>query len=187
MKLQGHNRGVAVAVMTIALIALSATTVSAQMADAAKLREIKSENPVSVPPAVNPFSLLDLSKLRFSSSYSVAYGTSSLGSSSLGMLRTTAYYDFSPKLSMAFSLGVSHNPGALFNKTQNADATLFPGFALDYHPSDKFRFNLNVQRTPYLYRYDNPYSYGGPGYYSGSVFERAWPYVSPGGVYDLSR
>lgn len=167
--------------------ALLTGTGSAQMADVAELRDIKSQNAVSVPPAVNPYSLLDLSRIKWTHSYSVAYGSSSLGSSSLGMFQSTAYYDLSNKLSLAFSLGVSHNPGALFSQNQNADATFFPGFALDYHPSEKFRFNLTVQRTPTLYRYRDPYGYGGPGFYGAGAFERAWPYVSPGGVFDLSR
>ena len=94
------------------ILSVAVTSVSAQMADIADLNEIKSRNSVSIPPANNPFSLFDLSKIRFSQSYSVMYGSSSYGSGSLGLYTGSVSYEFSPVLSMAFSRWPIAVPGS---------------------------------------------------------------------------
>lgn len=98
-------------------------------------------------PAPTPFSLLDFSRVRWSHSYSVSYFSSGPGSSTTGLLSSTMFYDFSPKLSLALNLGLVHDPGALFgNRARAANSSLLPGFALDYHPSDKFRMSIIFQQ-----------------------------------------
>lgn len=98
-------------------------------------------------PAPTPFSLLDLSRVRWSHSYSVSYFSSGIGSATTGLLNSTMFYDFSPKLSLALNLGLAHNPGALFgNGPRNSNSSFLPGFALDYHPSDKFRMSIIYQQ-----------------------------------------
>jgi hypothetical protein len=57
------------------------------------------------------------------------------------------FYDFSPKLTLALNLGLAHDPGALFgNGARTANSSFLPGFALDYHPSDKFRMSIIYQQ-----------------------------------------
>lgn len=150
----------------VALIAL-ASTVSAQMRDVADLREIKSRSSISLAPAVSPFSLLDLSRLQWSHSYSMSFGSSRAGSGSFGLYTSSLSYEFSPVLSMALSLGISHDPGALFNQRRQANANLFPAMTLDYHPSNNFSMRLSIARSPY-----------GPGYY-GSQFPGSRSFGSP--------
>jgi len=124
-------------------------------ADKVKLDAIRNQTAVSVEPAVKPFSLIDLSKLKWSQSYGVSFGSSPFGTSGFGMYTGSLSYEFSPKLSMQFSMGVAQNiAGSAINST----AELFPSFALDYHPSSKFRLLVNVQRSPYSSGYLNPYN-----------------------------
>ncbi len=146
------------------LLGFSATAnASSNGVDRVKVNEIRNQNAVSVEPAVKPFSLIDLSKLKWSHSYSVSFGSNSFGSSGVGMYTGSLLYEFSPKLSMQFALGVAQN---LSGNAVNSTGDLFPAFALDYHPNSKFRLRINVQRSPYSNRYSsgylNPYSgYGG--------------------------
>ncbi len=149
-------------VLTISL--LFATTAFAQFADQAKLNESGKAYSFGVKPAVSPFSLLDLSRIRWSTSYSVGYISGNGYGGSMGVLNTSAFYEFSPKLSMQLNLGIAHNTGAIWGDGKN-NATVLPGFQLDYHPSEKFHMSIGVQRysgflTPGYYRSDdllNPY------------------------------
>ena len=143
------------------------------------MREIKSQSSVSLEPAVSPFSLLDLSRLQWSHSYSLAFGSGNGGSSSLGMYTSTLSYEFSKSLSMAMSLGIGHNPGALFNQRQQANATLFPSMILDYHPSNSFRMRLSVARSPYGSGYYGNQSFGS---YSGGYAGSLSPFYDPFGT-----
>lgn len=151
---------------TAVLLFMGNGSVNAQMADQAQLREINARNSISAPAVPTPFSLLDLSKVRWSHSYSLSYGSSSFGSGSAGLFTSAMIYDFSPSLSMALAVGVGHNPGALFDNNLNASANLFPAFSLDYHPENKkFRFNLTIAKSPGYNGYDR---YGG--FHNSSLF-----------------
>jgi hypothetical protein len=120
------------------------STAFAQMADRARLTAIDNSRPLGIKPAPSAWSLLDLSKLRFAHSYSFGYYSGNNFSGSNGFLRSSLLYEFSPKLSMALSVGVSHNPSALVGRG-SSDASILPGFTLDYHPSSSFRMILDVQ------------------------------------------
>lgn len=150
-------------------------SVSAQMADASDLQAIKSRSAISYPAAASPFSLLDLSKLNWSHSYSLSYGSSAYGSGSFGLYTGSVLYEISKSLSMTFALGVGHNPSSLVNSSINADAELYPSFSLDYHPNNSFRLRVDVARSPYAlgYRPTNGFSnYTGVG--GGSLFASPW-------------
>ena len=132
-------------------LALSA---SAQLSDEAELERTASRGGLGVPAASNPFSLIDLSRIKWSHSYSVSYFSGGGTSESAGLWRTSMFYEFSPKLSMDLNLGVAH-AGNLFTATDRETAFL-PGFTLDYHPSNKFRATLSIQTfSGYL----NPFEY----------------------------
>ncbi len=152
-------------------------------ADKVKMDAIYGQTAVSEDPAAKPFSLIDLSRLKWSQSYSVSFGSSPFGTQGFGMYTGSLFYEFSPKLSMQFSMGVAQNiAGSAINSTGD----LFPSFALDYHPSSKFRLRVNVQRSPYSSGYLNPYNgfngYSGYGYsgfgagYIGSSGLGSYPY-----------
>ena len=152
--------------ITILAVLFLASAVSAQMSDRAELDEALKANALGVQPVDNPFSLIDLSRLQWSHSYSLSYVSGGGYSQSVGMLNTSMFYEFSPKLSLLLNIGVAHNAGALWGNG-NTEATVLPGFVLDYHPSDKFRMTIGVQSVagglygPYMYRGN----YYRPGYW----------------------
>lgn len=116
--------------------------------------------------APNPFSLLDISRIRWSHSYSISYFSGGNASGSAGLLNTTMFYDFSNSLLLSVNVGVLHNSGAIWGDGKN-DATILPGFQLDYHPSEKFRMTIGFQRV----------SGYGPWYFdNGSMFRPAYRY-----------
>jgi hypothetical protein len=168
---QGGTKIVRFAGICICAALISSPMVAnAQMADQVELREINSRNAISTPAVANPFSLLDLSRVQWSHSYSVSYGSSRRGSGSYGMATTSMFYEFSPALSLAVGVGIGHNPGALFSSNTNSSSELFPSFSLDYHPSSKFRLNLTVARMPYSPRSLYPYGYNSVGITQGGLF-----------------
>lgn len=132
-------------ILILSTLAL-ALPVSAQMADRADLLAATRSQALGVQPAKNPMSLIDLSRLQWSHSYSLSYLSGGGGSASVGVLNTSMFYEFSPKLSLMLNVGVAHNAGAIWGDGNN-DATVLPGFVLDYHPSEKFRMTIGMQRV----------------------------------------
>ena len=115
-----------------------------QLSDKALLDDVNSTSGIGLRPAVTPFSLIDLSRVRWSHSYSVSFFSGGDYSGSYGVLRTNMFYDLSSKLSLALNLGIGHNTGAIWGDG-SSNATLLPGFQLDFHPSDNFRMSVGVQ------------------------------------------
>ena len=143
-----------------ALLIIGVTQIHAQSADAAHLSNFQTHSSITMPAAQSPFSLLDLSRIRWNQSYGVMYSSGSAGSGSYGMYTNSFLYEFSPKLSLAFDVGIGHNPGVLFNKNQSADAHVFPSFNFDYHPSSKFRLSVGFASVPGPYLFGSPYTSG---------------------------
>ncbi len=129
--------------LTIAVLVVCAVSASAQLSDQVALDNTTRANALGVAPVARTSSLIDLSRLRWSHSYSLAYYSGSY-SGSAGMLNTTMFYDFSRSLSLAVNIGILHNPGAIWGDQKNS-AKVLPGFLLDYHPSDKFRLSIGMQ------------------------------------------
>jgi len=125
------------------IILLCATSAFAQFADRLDLERSTQANSLGVMPVERPFSLIDLSRVRFSHSYSLSY-YSGYANGSAGLWNTSIYYDFSSKLSLNVNVGVLHNTGAIWGDGKN-NATFLPGFLLDYHPSEKFRLVVGMQ------------------------------------------
>ncbi len=101
---------------------------SAQQSDVGSLKG-SSSNAISglgVSPAKSPFSLIDLSRIKWSNSYSVAFFSGGGSSGSVGLWNTTMDYQISSKLFLAVNLGVLHNPGAMWNKTESSGARFCP-------------------------------------------------------------
>jgi hypothetical protein len=139
------------------ILILVAGLVSAQEADVATLQNAASSNPLGLKPAPSPSGLLDLSKATFSHSYSISFFSGGHTSGSLGLLNSSMLYQFSPKLSLTLNLGVLHNTGALWG-SGDREATLLPGFHLDYHPSRSFRMSVTYQRySGYFSPYGSPF------------------------------
>jgi hypothetical protein len=129
--------------MALALVLAFSTLAVAQMSDRAELDRNTRTSGLGVPAAANPFSLIDLSRIKWSHSYSVSYFSGGGADGSGGLWQTSMYYEFSPKLSLNFNLGVAHTGNLLSNSDRQA--AFLPGFTLDYHPSDKFRVSLMFQ------------------------------------------
>ena len=131
----------------------------AQDLDQAKLAVPNATNSIGVTPVPTPFSLLDLSRIKWSHSYSVSFFSGGGQSGQLGVASTSAYYEFNDKLSLQVNLGILHNPGAIWGDKNNNDATLLPGFRLDYRPADNVFMSIEFQRVaggmyPYGYGFD---------------------------------
>lgn len=146
--------------LILAALCLFASTSFGQNADVQRINTTIASKPLGIAPSASPTGLLDFSKVRFSSSYSMSYLSGGGESMSQGLLSSTMYYDFSSKLSMSLNVGVLHNTGSLFNTSLNSKSSVLPGMSLDYHPSDKFRMSLSVQSFSGLY---SPYN--GRGYF----------------------
>ena len=144
-------------VATIAVFMVFAGVAVAQQADLADLKESTATTPLGTKPTPSPSGLLDFSRMQFSHSYSVSFFSGGGTSSSLGMLNSTMFYEFSSKLSLAVNVGVLHNTGALWGSGEK-NATLLPGFHLDYHPSEKFRMSVSFQQySGYFSPYGSPF------------------------------
>lgn len=152
------GRLLSTSVMMITAVLLVVGTVDAQMADKAELESLSSEYNQSLRPAESPFSLLDLSRIKWSHSYSVAFFSGGGYSGSAGLFQTSAVYDISSSLTLGVNLGIAHSGMLLSSESSNA--TFLPGLTLDYHPSDKFRATLMIQTYNGL---TNPYYYNRSG------------------------
>lgn len=143
------------ALVTVFLLVLAASACG-QLKDQAEIEEINRASALGVKPAVSPFSLIDLSRVKWSHSYSVGFFSGGGYSGSMGLYNTSMFYELSSKLSVTVNLGIAHNTGAIWGEG-SSDANLLPGFRLDYHPSENFRMSIGFQRysgyyVPYSYR-----------------------------------
>lgn len=153
-------------VVTVIVVMLLAAAAFGQDIDQARLNEPTATNSMGVRPVETPFSLIDLSRIKWSHSYSVSYFSGSGYSGSAGLASTSMFYEFSPKLSLQLNLGILHNPGALWGDENNS-ATFLPGGRLDYRPSDKFHLSIGVQ------------TYSGRAYYGPYGYTSRYGLISP--------
>lgn len=142
-------------------------SVSAQHADRATLEQVSSMNPIGIKPSASLFSLIDLSKIRWSHSYGVSYLSGGNYSGSTGMLHTSMFYPISSNLNLTLDLGLAHGiSGNLTRPGQNV--SVLPSFWLDFRPSKNVSVSLSFQtlngRTwPNTYRgAGNPLNLIGP-------------------------
>lgn len=145
-------------IIAILVLVLLALPVSAQFVEQPQTKPDIAKESYGAPAAETPFSLLDLSRIRWSHSYSVTYFSGGVGSSSLGIFNTTMFYELSSKLSLNMNLGIAHDPSSLWTDGKTGNTTFLPGFTLDYHPSKKFQMSISYQQymgNPYY----NPYYY----------------------------
>ena len=124
----------------------------AQQADIASLKGSSSSSltGLGVNPANTPFSLIDLSRIKWSHSYSVAFFSGGGTSGSAGLWNTSLDYEISSKLFLSLNVGVLHNPGAIWGHAES-NATFLPGFRLDYRPSNNFMMSVSVQQVAGYY------------------------------------
>lgn len=146
-----------ISILCVLMLTLSAT---AQKADVAALQNVASQNPVGLKPGTSLFSLIDLSKIRWSNSYSVSYFSGGSASGSMGLLHTSMFYPISSKLNLTVDLGLAHDISGNLTASGRS-ATIVPGFSLDYRPSRNFSLSLNYRTYNGLI---GPYGYRGAGY-----------------------
>lgn len=144
-------------VLTLLLFAISS---QAQLISDVKINNTVSSNGLGVTPVSTPFSLLDMSQIKWSHSYSISFFSGGNYSGSAGLLNSTMLFDLTSDLTIALNLGVAHDPGAIWGNGNNS-ATFLPGFEIDYRPSNNFNIRINYQqldgRTFLANRYDRRY------------------------------
>ena len=141
------------------IIIILASSASAQLIEDARAKNTGSDY-LGLKPADKPFSLIDLSRIKWSHSYSFGYFSGGGTSGSVGLYSGSIFYELSSALSLDLSLGVLHNPGSFFNRNVSSDAAFLPGLSLDYHPSEHFRMTVGIQSYPGAYYYpSSPYDY----------------------------
>jgi hypothetical protein len=132
---------------------------SAQMADQAEVESMKKDY-LGLKPAGKAFSLIDLSKLEWTHSYSFTFFSGGGSSGTFGLYTGNLFYEITPNLTLNLKLGLAHNPSDLFGEKSLEDATFLPGVHLNYRPSNKVSisagFDTIVGSGYYLY---NPYYY----------------------------
>lgn len=149
-------------VLIIIFILSLSISAMGQFVDEAELVQSTKANSLGQSPVDRPFSLLDLSRIQWSHSYSLSFFSGNGNSGSVGILNTTMFYEFSNKLSLAVNVGIAHNAGAIWGDGNNS-ATILPGFLLDYHPSKNFRISVGMQTFNggyYPYSNYSPFRYG---------------------------
>ncbi len=145
-------------ILTAISILVLANISFGQMADQAEIQSVK-EDYLGLKPASKPFSLIDLSKLHFSHSYSFTFFSGGGTSGSVGLYTGSMLYEISHSLSLDFQLGIAHDPSALFGNNAVTNASFYPAVNLDYHPSKNFRLSIGFETVPGFYQnpYSNPY------------------------------
>lgn len=145
-------------VITLVLFVLISISAFAQLNDGAEIAKMKKDY-LGLKPAGQPFSLIDLSKLQWSHSYSISFFSGGGSSGSNGLYVSNIFYEFSSKLSMNLKLGIAHDPGSIFDRSKGHDASFLPGIFLSYHPSPNFTisagFDTYQQNQYYYNRYRN--------------------------------
>lgn len=135
-------------------------SVSAQRADVATLRDAASSNPVGLKAGNSLFSLIDLSKIRWSNSYSMSYFSGGGMSGSMGTLHTSMFYPISSNLNLMLDLGVAHGISGDLNRP-GQNVSLLPSFWLGYRPTKNISMSISFQSFNGLI---SPYGYRGAGY-----------------------
>ena len=141
---------------TLIVLFVLAAAGHGQMADRADIGNMKQDY-LGLKPAGKPFSLIDFSRLHWTHSYSIGFFSGGGTSGSMGMYTGNIFYEFSPSLSLNLKLGIAHNPGSLFDRSLDNNATFFPGLQLDYHPSPNLSISAGFDTYPGGYYLYNPY------------------------------
>ncbi len=143
--------------LTLLLFAISS---QAQLVSDVEINNNILGNGLGITPANTPFSLLDMSRIKWSHSYSISFFSGGNYSGSSGLLNSTMLYEINPNLTFALNLGVAHDPGAVFGNGNNS-ATFLPGFMIDFRPSDNFNIRIDYKqldgRTFLSNKYDRRY------------------------------
>lgn len=139
----------------VAACILMPMAASAQMADQVEIKDITDKYDMGVTRQPS-FSLIDLSRLHLSHSYSVSFFSGSSASGSQALYNGTVTYQIAQPLTLTLNLGILHDPGAIFGGQSNfgANATFLPSGWLDWRPSENFRMSVGFETIP-AYGYNN--------------------------------
>ncbi|PWB75301.1 hypothetical protein C3F09_02770 [candidate division GN15 bacterium] len=157
-------------IIPLAVVLILSAALAAQGTENAPVSGPNTVSQASLKGADNPFSLLSSSRIRWSSSYAVSFFSGGGRSGSLGLLSTSMFYEFSPKLSLGLDVGILHNPGSILGDRQSSP-TVLPGMTLDYHPSKAFRMIIDVRSVSgAMYPYDRS-----AGFWYDPIYPYSWP------------
>ncbi|MEE8576631.1 MAG: hypothetical protein V3T31_05195 [candidate division Zixibacteria bacterium] len=151
------------AILILATITLAFSVAAGQYIEDAGRVSSNGVTGIGVKPAVTPFSLLDMSRIKWSHSYSVSFFSGGRQSGSVGLASSSMLYEFSKSLSVSVNVGLMHDPSSLIGHGDNNGATFLPGFSLSYHPSENFHMTIQYQRyegRAYPYQFDRYYRRG---------------------------
>ncbi|HDS01291.1 MAG TPA: hypothetical protein ENO22_07675 [candidate division Zixibacteria bacterium] len=106
----------------------------------------------------NKFSLLDLSRLDMSHSYTISYFSANGQGTTIGMYMNSIRYRISNPLTLNVNLAWVHQPGQLLGGDRGTPTdygSIYPSFSLEYRPSDKFYLEIGYHSVPaYMYYYN---------------------------------
>ncbi|UCD93841.1 MAG: hypothetical protein JSU69_08715 [Candidatus Zixiibacteriota bacterium] len=131
----------------ILLVFILGASAWGQSADKAEIQSVRQDM-FGLKPANKPFSLIDLSRVKWSHSYSVAFFSGGGSSGSIGLYSGSIFYELTHSLSLTLNLNILHNPESFVSSSAHSDASFFPAVNLDYHPSDNFRMSVNFISYP---------------------------------------
>jgi len=138
----------------------------AQSADVAEVSEItkKYDYGLTKQPGV---SLLDLSRISFSHSYSLSYFSGGGISGTTGLYTGSIIYQLANPLTLTLNVGILHDPSSLWGDNKITESAVFlPSGYLDWRPSDNFHMSIGFQSIPAGWYYPGYYNYGRYPYYS---------------------
>ena len=135
-----------IAIFAVLLLAL-AVSAAGQSIDKAEIQSVK-EDLFGLRPAAKPFSLIDLSRVKWSHSYSVSFFSGGGMSGSVGLYSGSVFYELTPSLSIDLNLNILHNPESFVNRSAHTNASFYPGVNLDFHPSENFRVSIGFASYP---------------------------------------
>lgn len=149
-------------ILIAATMVLLPLAVVAQMSDQAEVEQITREYDLGLSKRPS-LSLIDLSRLHMTQSYSLSFFSGSGQSGSVGLYSNTITYQLANPLTLTLNLGILHNPGSLLgNKSSNNSTTFLPSGWLDWRPSKNFSMSIGFETIP---AYRNGYYNAGRSWY----------------------
>ncbi len=145
-------------ILTAAIMVMVPLSAMAQMTDKAEVKQINQKYDLGLTKRPSlPF--FDLSRFHMTQSYTMGFFSGGAGAGARGLYRNTITYQLADPLRLTLSMGVMHDPSALWGDKRSTNATSFlPSGWLDWRPSENFRMLVGFETNPgYFYNGYNGY------------------------------
>ena len=144
--------------ITALLIMLLSIPLHAQSGLERQQQEATSADAIGDARIDNKFSLLDLSRLDMSHSYTISYFSANGHGTTIGMYMNSIRYRISNPLTLNVNLAWVHQPGQIFGGDRGTPTdygSIYPSFSLEYRPSENFYLEVGYHSVPaYMYYYN---------------------------------